>query len=226
MIRLTPQQVQIRQFVTRTFLERGYVPTTEEISKYANLDISVTESVLKSLAENKALVLHPHKCEVWLAHPFSASPNSFWVQSLNSTQGWWSNCIWCAMGVAALAKEDVRLTSRWGGEEETFSIEVKNGKISDSDFVVHMALPVARLWDNVIHSCSLQLPFKSEEAVNQWCKRHRISKGSVISAEKCYELSSKWYGPYLDKDWNRKSPEEAKEFFSSIGLDLNFSKIK
>ena len=225
MIRLTEQEVKIRQFITRTFLEQGFVPSTTEIGQYANLDNSETEKLLKSLAENRALVLHPHKCEVWVAHPFSASPNSFWVQSLHTDRGWWSNCIWCAMGVAALAKEDVKLISRWGGEEETFSIEVKNGKLSRNDFVVHMALPVARLWDNVIHSCSLQIPFRSEEAVNEWCDRHRIEKGSVITAEKCYELSIKWYGSYLDTNWNRKSPEEAKEFFNSIGLDLNFKMI-
>ncbi|MBL7558119.1 MAG: hypothetical protein JNM24_19975 [Bdellovibrionaceae bacterium] len=225
MVKLDKTQVKVRQFVTKTFLEKGFVPTSEEIGHYMNLGKVETENTLRSLAESKALVLHPHKCEVWLAHPFSASPNAFWVQSLKSKIGWWSNCIWCAMGIAALSKEDVKLTSRWGGEGDIFDVEIKNGIISNSDFVVHMALPVARLWDNVIHSCSLQLPFKSEEAVDEWCHRHRISKGSVISAEKCYELSSKWYGPYLDVNWNRKSPEEAKEFFDSIGLDLNFKPI-
>lgn len=225
MIKLTAQQVKIRQFITRTFLENGFVPTAEEISTDSNLNISETEVLLKSLADNKALVLHPHKCEVWLAHPFSASPNSFWVQSINSKRGWWSNCSWCAMGVASLAREDVKLISRWGGEEETFSVEVKNGKLSQTDFVVHMALPVNQLWENVIHSCSLMLPFKSEADIDRWCEKHRIAKGAVISAEKCFELSSKWYGTYLNRDWNRKSPEEVKEFFASINLDLNFHKL-
>ncbi len=222
MEKLNADEVKIRQFITKQFLEKGFVPTSEEISIYANVSKSTIEDILKSLANKKALVLHPHNSEVWLAHPFSSSPNSFWVHSLTTKRGWWSNCIWCAIGVAALAGEDVRLTSRWGGEDELFSIEVKNGKLTNSNFVVHMALPVARLWDNVIHSCSLQLPFKNESAVNEWCTRHRISKGSVISADKCFELSSKWYGNYLDSNWNRKSPEEVKEFFDSIGLDLNF----
>jgi len=225
-VRLTEQQVKIRQFVTKTFLEKGYSPTKNEIAEYVKVEPSNVESVLKSLAENKALVLHPHDSEVWIAHPFSGSPNSFWVQSLTSKKGWYSNCCWCAMGIAALAKEDVRLISRWGGEEETFSVDVINGRLSSSNFVVHMALPVARLWENVVHSCALMLPFKTEQDLIDWCQRHRVEKGSSISAEKCFELASKWYGTYLDKDWNRKSPEEAKTFFASIGLDLNFSEIK
>lgn len=130
------------------------------------------------------------------------------------------------MGISALFKQDVSLTSRWGGEGEQFKIEIKNGKLTNSNFVVHMALPVARLWDNVIHSCSLMLPFKNEDDINEWCKKHRIEKGNVISAEKCFELSTKWYGPYLDENWNRKGPEEVKAFFESIGLDLNFKVIK
>lgn len=222
MIKLTQQQVEIRQFITRMFLERGFAPSIEEISKEAQLELSKTEDLMRSLSESKALVLHPNQCQVWVAHPFSASPNSFWVQALQSKRGWWSNCSWCAMGVASLAQEEVKLISRWGGEEETFSVEVKNGKLSRTDFVVHMALPVSKLWDNVIHSCSLMLPFKSELAVDEWCERHRIQKGAVISAEKCFELSSKWYGTFLDPDWNRKSPEEVKTFFESIALDLEF----
>lgn len=226
MMKLNPMQVRARQFITRTFLEKGFPPTSQEVSQHIHLDNDETETLLKSLSENKALVLHPHKSEVWLAHPFSASPNTFWVKSLSSNKGWWSNCSWCAMGIASLAQEDVQIISRWGGEDETFVTEVRNGNLTNSNFFVHMALPVSNLWDNVIYSCSLMLPFKSENAVDVWCDRHRINKGSVISADKCFELSSKWYGIYLDANWNRKSPDEVKNFFASIELDLNFKSVR
>ncbi len=226
MIRLSKEEVDMRQFVTRKFVSCGCAPSVETIAEELSTDIDSVKCTLSSLANNKALVLHPHNSEVWIAHPFSASPNSFWIKSLSSNKGWWSNCTWCAFGASSLLNEDVELISRYGGESEKFSVQIIDGKLANSDFVVHMALPVSKLWDNVIHSCSMMLPFKSENDVDLWCKRHQFEKGAVLSAEKCFELAKKWYGPYLDEDWNRKSQEEVSDFFKSIGLDLTFNLIK
>lgn len=222
MIKLSEIQVQVRQMVTRYFLDFGYPPSVSLIAQSFNKAEPDLISIMQELEQNKALVLHPHQPEVWIAHPFSASPNSFWVEDLSNKKGWWSNCAWCAMGVAALAKRGVRLHSRWGGESEPFVLDIVNGELSTSDFVVHMAKPVARMWDNVIHTCSLILPHRSKEELAAWCNRHDVPLGAILPASKCWELSQKWYGSYLDDDWNRKNAEEVAEFFSSIGLDLNF----
>lgn len=225
MVKLDSQQVKVRQFITQSFVQTGHPPHANEIAEKLALQPEKVKQVLKSLAENKALVLHPSSAEVWIAHPFSASPNSFWVQDLEEEMGWWSNCTWCAMGIAALVSKPVRLVSRWGGESETFTLEIRNGEIQHRDFIVHFATPVPRLWENVMHSCSMMLPHKSEKALDDWCKRHQFEKGASLSADKCWQLSKKWYGGYLDHDWNRKSPEEVMSFFRSIGLDLNFQSI-
>lgn len=225
MIKLSEIQVQVRQMITRKFLDDGYMPPLSVLARAFNKTESEMADTLRELAANKALVLHPHVPEVWIAHPFCASPNSFWVEDINAQRGWWSNCTWCAMGVAALVKRDVRLYSRWGGEAKPFLLEIIDGVLCDSDFVVHMAQPVVRLWDNVIFSCSLMLPHRSADQLTQWCERHQIVQGAVLPAEKCWELSKKWYGSYLDDDWNRKSAEEVREFFDSIGLDLDFQPL-
>ena len=222
MMKLSADQIQVRQFITRTFLEKGRPPVQADIANELSISAVDAKQILKSLAENKALVLHPKTDEVWIAHPFSSSPNSFWIEDIEGKVGWWSNCAWCAMGVAALAARPVRIISRWGGENETFAIEIRNGKLERTDFVVHFATPVPKLWDNVIHSCSMMLPHKSEKLLDEWCQRHRLERGASLSAEKCWELSQKWYGDYLHSQWNRKSPEEVKSFFNSIGLDLDF----
>lgn len=222
MIKLTSEQVRARQYITKSFVDIGRAPTIEEMSQSFNLEGNEVESLLKTLASNRALVLHPENSEVWVAHPFSNSPNMYWVKSLVREQGWWSNCCWCALGIAALVKEDVQIFSRWGGEDESFEVQVKNGKLIGGKFIVHMPTPVSHMWDNVIHTCSLMLPFRSEISLDSWCQRHGVKKGPSLSGEKCLELASGWYGSYLDKNWNRKSGEEVEEFFSSIGLDLNF----
>ena len=227
MVKLSQEQVKVRQFITQFFVDTGRAPFLTEIVSRLSIEQSQSQHLLKSLAENKALVLHPHTAEVWIAHPFSASPNSFWIEEINSrSYGWWSNCAWCAMGVAALVAKPVRIVSRWGGEGDVFEIEIKNGRLEKTDFVIHFATPVAKLWDNVLHSCSMMLPHKSESMLDQWCQRHGFEKGACVPAEKCWELSQKWYGDYLNPDWNRKSPEEVQLFFESIGLDLFFQSTK
>jgi hypothetical protein len=226
MVKLSSEQVRVRQLITRTFVEKGRPPQLSELENLVSLDAAQVKQILNSLANNKALVLHPKTDEVWIAHPFSSSPNSFWIEEIEGKMGWWSNCAWCAMGVAALVSRPVRLISRWGGEKETFTLEVKDGLLEKTDFVVHFATPVPKLWDNVIHSCSMMLPHKSEAALNEWCERHGFERGSFLCAEKCWELSRKWYGDYLHPEWNRKSPEEVNRFFESIGLDLSFQSIK
>jgi hypothetical protein len=42
-------------------------------------------------------------------------PTSFWV-SADDGRGWWANCAWCALGVAAALRRDVTVSARDGAE--------------------------------------------------------------------------------------------------------------
>lgn len=55
MISLNKQQVSIRQFITRTFLEKGYEPTAKEIGEFAGVQIEETKKILKELVRIKLL---------------------------------------------------------------------------------------------------------------------------------------------------------------------------
>lgn len=231
MIRLTSTQVNTRQFITRFFLEKGFAPTAQEISEYLNCTTNEAAEHLKALAANKALVLHPHEASIWIAHPFSDAPNAVWVETIDSSPqlSWWSNCPWCAFGIAALVKRNVKISAKLGGECESIEVDIIDGKPQynhDYDAVVHLPIPAAKLWDNVIYSCSMQLFHRSEAAVNEWCQKHRKPKGGILSIDKCWQLAQGWYGTFLDPDWNRKSFEETRQYFASLSLDLDFKPLK
>ena len=53
------------------------------------------------------------------------SPTAMWVQM--GQRGWWAPCIWCALGIAALADDDVVIHSRIGGEAEDLDLHVSQG---------------------------------------------------------------------------------------------------
>jgi hypothetical protein len=238
----------MRQYITRFLLENGFAPTSHQIANELCLSYSQCITRLRSLADKHAIVLHPpHNSEIWVAHPFTNSPSPVWVGMLASNsniendatdaayrqlppRGWYAPCLWCAMGVAALVikhyDSGVSILTRYGGETEIFQLDItRDGKLSRSDFIVHMALPVSKLWHNVINACNLMLPHKRQSDLDAWCQRHAIHRGAALNADKCWELSYKWYGIYLDDNWNRMTTDQVREFFNSIGLDLEFRKI-
>jgi hypothetical protein len=45
----------------------------------------------------------------------------------------------------------------------------ENGKIIDTNFVVHFPIPMRQAWDNVIYTCSIMLLFRNEAQVDDWC---------------------------------------------------------
>ena len=215
MIPLSPIEVSARRFITLYFLEHGFAPTARQIASF--LDMPDASGLLRSLAENRALVLHPHQDEIWVAHPFSAAPTLFWVQGRGI--GWWSNCCWCAYGIAAMAG-DCEIHCRWGGEAEPAVLR------GDTQGFVHMPFPLNRLWDNVHYSCALMLPFRSRPEWESWCERHRAPRGHLISLETCRQLAASWYGQFLKPSWNRPSYEEAVSLLRSLGLAPDFSALE
>lgn len=226
MIQLTKEEVEIRQFIVRFFLDHGFAPSSTEIENKFSLDKKTVSLLLISIAEKKALVLHPHVPEIWVAHPFANAPSAIWVQCHEKELGWWSPCPWCAFGIAALAKVDVRIHARLGGESQPTEIDIIGGKLSRKDLVIHMPIAVSGLWNNVICSCSMMLFHTSEGSIDLWCKRHRFSKGGVLTLEQCWEIAKGWYGDSLNEDWNRKSMEEVEAFFREHMLDLSFGPIQ
>jgi hypothetical protein len=206
----------IHQALMRSFVDRGCASSAEQIA--ADLQVSCGEVVagLHRLHAGHGLVLHPGSNSVWVAHPFSASPTGVWVAS--GSRGWWAPCIWCGLGIVALAAPDADVHLRIAGESKAATILLRDGQLASEELVIHFPIPARHAWDNVVHWCATVLPFERAEDVAPWCARHELPQGAILPLRTVFALAQAWYGPYLEPDWEKWTRAEAQAIFERVGL--------
>lgn len=206
----------LHEAIISSFLNRQRAPTVSEIARQFRCVESEARAGLRSLAEYHGAVLHPDSDEIWVAHPFSAAPTPCVVRS--GSRSWWGNCAWCSLGVAQLAGGTATIESRIGAIDDSATIRIENGKLLDTDYVVHFPIPMRKAWDNVIYTCSIMLMFRNESQVDDWCASRGIPKGDVRPIEQVWRFAAEWYGRHADADWKKWSVQEAGELFRRHGL--------
>jgi hypothetical protein len=222
-VQLTPFDLAVRSELTRAIAALGYAPSNEHLAERLNASVSRIETSLQDLHNAHALLLHPHRCAPWVVHPFALSPGSCWVQAGN--RGWWANCLYCAMGIAAALNEDADIHTRIGGEREPLIVHVRGSEVQETGLLFHLSTPVRHWWDNVIHACATFQPFHSEADVEDWCERHRLPRGAIVPLPVMWRFASDWYGNYLDQPWRKRSLDEAKSLFEKHGFGGEFWRL-
>lgn len=205
----------LHHIILTHFVERGFAPTVRELAEVLDTPRDAVITALQSLEEYHGVLLHPESSEIWVAHPFSTAPTNFWVES--GAGGWWGNCAWCSMGIAALVGGDITVTTRLGGESRQVQVRIADGNLLN-EYLVHFPVPMVRAWENVIYTCSTILLFDAHGAIDDWCTRHRIPRGDTQPLSKVLEFSKVWYGRHLDRNWRKWTGAEAKELFERFGL--------
>ena len=202
--------------IIQHFIEVGSAPSIDDLAVGLDQPREAVVEGLRALQEYHGVVLHPGSSEIWVIHPFSTAPTPFWVQG--AKRSWWGNCAWCSLGVAALLKEDVTITTTLGGETRQVSLRIESGRLRDEGYLVHFPIPMRQAWDNVIYTCSTMLLFDSEATIDDWCRRHRVPRGDAQPVSKVWEFAKAWYGQHLDEDWTKWSTAEARTLFERFGL--------
>jgi hypothetical protein len=118
----------LRGLLARMIAKRGHAPAMAELAEAAGLSEAQTEAALRRLHEAHALLLHPHRCAPWVVHPFALSAGSCWVDT--AERGYWANCLYCGLGIAAATRSDTRITTRLGGEGETHIFRLRAARSS------------------------------------------------------------------------------------------------
>lgn len=210
----------VRGELTRAIAELGYAPANEQLAQRLDGQVSAVERSLKRLHDAHALLLHPHSCRPWVVHPFALSPGSCWVEV--GVRGWWANCLYCGMGIAAALNEDATIHTRLGGEGEAIAVHVSGGQVREADLLFHLSTPVKEWWDNVIHACASFQPFRLEAEIDRWCARHNLPRGAIIPLPRMWSFAADWYGTYLRAPWRKRSAEQVKALFAKHGLQGEF----
>lgn len=213
---MTMNNSSLHEMIISFFLDYQRPPTTLEIASRFQCKAAEVRHALRALAEYHGVVLHPNTDEVWVAHPFSAAPTTCVVKS--GHHKWWGNCAWCSFGVVQLAGGTATIETRIGAIDEHATIRFKDGKLLDTDFVVHFPIPMRQAWDNVIYTCSIMLLFRNESQVDDWCATRGIPKGDVRPIEQVWNFAAEWYARHADANWTKWSVPEAAEIFSRHNL--------
>ena len=202
--------------VINTFLKQGFAPTIKELADRFDVSFERMVNAMRELQDYHGVVLHPHNDEIWVAHPFSTVPTGFLVST--AEHEWWGNCAWCSLGVAAIANAPVKIATAPGYDRPLVELQVADGNLDRSDFVIHFPIPMINAWDNVIATCANMLLFDDEAHVDQWCAQHGKRKGDVQPIQRVWRFAQEWYGRHAEPDWEKPSAHEAAEMFARHGL--------
>lgn len=202
--------------ILKYIVDHGFAPDVHDLAKLLNASEEAVTAALQVLADYHGVVLHPNQPKIWVIHPFSAAPTNFVVRA--GDRSWWGNCAWCSLGVAALLKQDMTITTTLGADGKQVTLHIRDGHIVETHYMVHFPVPMVHAWDNVVYTCSTMLLFENEADVDRWSIQHRIARGDVQPIQTVWEFAKEWYGQHLNPDWTKWTVDEARDIFQRHGL--------
>ena len=140
--------VRVRSHVYGVTMQRGYPPTIAEISAALSLAQADVRATFERLAAGRALVLQPGSGEILMAEPFSAVPTPFVVEVGGFSC--YGNCIWDALGVAVMLKQEARIKTACGDCGMALQLTVAGGLVAGDAGVAHFAVPARHWWNDVV----------------------------------------------------------------------------
>ena len=138
---------EVRLFVFRQAADTARVPQPRDIAAALGRPQSVVEEALRQLAAGKALILTPNDGNIWAANPFCAVPSAFRVET--SGKAYWGICIWDALGIVATLSADAVIRAACGDCSEPMLLEIKAGRLTRTEGIIHFAVPAHHWWDNI-----------------------------------------------------------------------------
>ena len=145
----SPLERRVRTFIYRQFVETTAAPDMQTIARGVDASESDVANALRRLADAHALVLAPASTSIWMAHPFSAVPTDYPVDT--NGRRYWANCAWDAAGILSMLGADGATRTRCADCGEPLTMSVREGRIA-GEGVVHYAVPPRRFWENVAYT--------------------------------------------------------------------------
>jgi hypothetical protein len=162
---------------------------------------------LAQLAAGRHLALEHG--EVALAHPFATRSFGFSVMSTETL--WWGGCAWDAFAIPHLVGTDALVATRCPTCNRALAWVVDRTAPPAGDEVAHFLVPVAEMWNDVIHTCSHQRLYCSAACAPD-------AAGTRLDLATLWRLASHWYDGRLAHGYQRRDAAAAKAYFQSVGL--------
>ncbi|BDZ65614.1 organomercurial lyase [Agromyces mangrovi Wang et al. 2018] len=207
----------LRVRIYHSFAEEGRVGTAEELAADLGATPDEVRQGIRELAEHRHLALDAEG-RIALAHPFATRDFGFSVKSADTL--WWGGCAWDAFSIPNLvpgaSPSLVATTCPACGRAHAWVVD--DEAPPEGDQVAHFLVPVAHVWDDVIHTCSHQRIFCDERCVDDWLARTGNARGSVFGLDRLWNLASDWYSGRLERGYTRREPAEVGAYFRGAGL--------
>ena len=138
---------QIRHFVYNHFADTTHPPSVEETAAHFNISTEEASEYYKELHNRHAFFLEPETLTVRMAWPFSAIPTDFKVHTNGKT--YYANCAWDMLGIPDVLNADAIIEATCTESNEWGQLEIKDGKVTNSELLVHFPLAFSRWYDDL-----------------------------------------------------------------------------
>jgi hypothetical protein len=207
----------VRLAVYKRLAKTGHAPDVPALSEHFGVRKREIREALESLAVARHVVLGEDD-RVLLAHPFATVPLGFSVMGARTL--WWGGCAWDAFAMPGLLPNEssvlVATTCPACGMAHSWSVN-RVGPPGGLQ-VAHFLVPMAHVWDDVLHACGNQRIFCSEECVDQWLLSTGNERGFVMDLATLWRLARHWYDGRLERGYRRRDPQTAAAYFREVGL--------
>jgi hypothetical protein len=211
---------QLRIAVYRAFAATGRPPTVSELSAAHGWTDDEITAGLDALADAHHLVLRDG--EIVLAHPFASTNFGFSVMGKHTL--YWGGCAWDAFAIPHIvdAEPSALVATQCPGCGRPHAWLVDRTAPPAGDQVVHFPTEAARVWDDVVRTCSMQRIFCDRDCIERWSASSGVPVGSVFDLATLWRLASRWYEGRLDSPYERRDPATAIAFFTEVGMPRSF----
>jgi hypothetical protein len=201
------------------FATTGRCPTAADLARATGVDD--VAAALARLAEARHLSLDAEGSVV-MAHPFTTRNLGFSVMGRSTL--WWGGCAWDSFALPHLLPDEpeVLVATRCPGCGAPHALVVGREAPPDGDLVAHFLVPMARVWDDVEHTCRHQRLFCGDGCVDRWLAVTGQPRGYVMDLATLWRLAEHWYDGRLDHGYLRREPSEAAAYFREVGLEGPF----
>ncbi len=216
----------IRKFIYDRFRETSRPPVVEEVMNRFNLCRPQAVESLNILESERHIVLLPGTERILMAHPFSAATTPYRVK-LTGGQLMFGNCALDSISLHVALKQDVRIESFCHHSGKPIEVDLENETVRSvrpEGTIVYFGLPVARWWDDIIHTCSNTMVFfGSQRDLDEWLTSNRIkARGQDLTIEKTIKLSLPTSRRRMEIDYDKPSIPELTNHFRSLDLQGPF----
>jgi len=205
----------VRLCIYDSLRRHGRLPDTDRLIEMARSTVRLAD-ILRALHKLRHVVLD-RAGNIVLAHPFATRSFGFSVMSTDTL--WWGGCAWDSFALPHLiGVDDVLVATRCPACDRALSWVVGRALPPDGREIAHFLVPAARMWDDVVETCSNQLLFCGHECVDRWLAHHQHPEGYRMPLETLWNFAAHWYDGRLERGYRRRDPTDAANYLGSVGL--------